>query len=124
MSEGLHREPHRCGCLACRGQPAGDIAKEHRDINRLVASLDEKARRLFVAFLARQHGRGGIALFSRVTGLSRNTIRLGLEQFDQPPEHDGRIRRPGGGRPRVEKKVRASSTPSSAWWSRIPPAIP
>jgi hypothetical protein len=111
MSEGLHREPHRCACLACREQPAGDIAQQHRDINRLVASLDEKARRLFVGFLARQHGRGGIAHLARVTGLSRNTVRLGLAQLGRPPEHAGRVRRPGGGRPGVEKKVRASWRP-------------
>jgi len=105
MSEEFPRKPYGCCCSACQEQPEGDLAKQHRDINRLVASLDEKARRLFVAFLARQHGRGGVAHFSGVTGLSRTTIRLGLVQFDQPPEHDGRSRRPGGGRPRVEKKA-------------------
>jgi hypothetical protein len=107
MSEASHREPHCCRCSACQEQPAGDVAHQHRDINRLVASLDEKARRLFVGFLARQHGRGGVAHFSRVTGLSRTTIRLGLVQLDQPPKHDDRIRRPGSGRPKIEKKVRA-----------------
>jgi hypothetical protein len=111
MSEGLHREAHCCKCLACREQPDGDTAQQYRDINRLVACLDEKARRLFAGFLVRQHGRGGVALFSRVTGLSRNTIRLGLAQLDQPLEQPGRIRRPGGGRPSVEKKVQASSRP-------------
>jgi hypothetical protein len=71
--------------------------------------LDEKARRLFVAFLARQHGRGGVAHFARVTGLSRNTIRIGLAQLELPPDDSGRIRRQGGGRPSVEKKAQASS---------------
>jgi hypothetical protein len=111
MSTGLPHEPHRCQCAACREQPNGDTARQHRDINRLVATLDEKGRRLFVGFLARQHGRGGVAHFCRVTGLSRNTIRLGLAQLDLPPEPDGRIRRPGGGRPRVEKKAPASGRP-------------
>ena len=111
MSEEPHREPHCCQCSACQEQPDGAIAQQHRDVNRLVASLDEKARRLFVGFLARQHGRGGVAHFCRVTGLSRNTIRLGLAQLDQPPAHNGRIRRPGGGRLPVEKKVRALSRP-------------
>jgi hypothetical protein len=106
MSTGLSHEPHRCQCPSCRQQPDSDTAQQHRDINRLVATLGEKGRRLFVAFLARQHGRGGVTHFCRVTGLSRNTIRLGLAQLDLPPEPDGRIRRPGGGRPRVEKKAR------------------
>ena len=111
MSKERHREPHRCRCGACLGQPEGDIAQQHRDINRLVATVDERACRLFVGFLARRHGRGGVAHFARVTGLSRTTIRLGLTQLDQPPEHAGRIRRAGGGRPKVEKKVQASSRP-------------
>jgi hypothetical protein len=107
MSAARSREPHHCRCSACREEPDGDVAQQHRDVNRLAATLDERARRLLVGFLARQHGRGGVAHFSRVTGLSRNTIRLGLAQLDRPPGHDGRVRRPGGGRPRVEKKLRA-----------------
>jgi hypothetical protein len=124
MSEELHDEPHGCRCSVCQEQAEGAIAKQHRDLHRLVASLDEKARRLFVGFLARQHGHGGVAHYSRVTGLSRTTIRLGVVQLHQPPEHDGRIRRPGGGRPKVEKKVRASWRPGFAWWSRTRRAIP
>jgi hypothetical protein len=69
------------------------MARRHHAANRLVATLDEKARRLFVGFLARQHGRGGGAHFSRVTGLSRATIRSGLAQLDR-----GRARRPAPGR--------------------------
>jgi hypothetical protein len=111
MSTELSHEPHRCPCSTCREQPDGDTAQQHRDINRLVATLDEKGRRLFVGFLARQYGRGGVAHFCRVTGLSRNTIRLGLAQLDRPPQPAGRIRRPGGGRPGVEKKARASWRP-------------
>jgi hypothetical protein len=107
MSEGPHREPRRCECPACLEQPAGRVAQQHRDVNRLLACLDETARRLFVAVLARQHGRGGVSPFARVTGLSRNTIRLGITQLDQPPEHDGRVRRRGGGRPSVPKKAQA-----------------
>jgi hypothetical protein len=107
MSTGVHREPHRCACPTCREQPASALAGQHRDINRLVASLDEDTRRQLVGLLARQHGRGGVAHFCRVTGLSRNTIRLGRAQLDHPPEHDGRVRRPGGGRHRVEKTARA-----------------
>jgi hypothetical protein len=103
--------PYRCACPSCRQQPAGAIARQHQDLNRLVATLEERARRLVVGFLARQHGRGGIAHFARVTGLSRNTIRLGLAQLDQPAEPAGRIRRPGGGRHRVEKKLPGSWRP-------------
>jgi hypothetical protein len=107
LSEDRNREPRRCECCDCLERPDGDVARRHRDVNRLLVSLDEQARRLFVAFLARQHGRGGVSLFSRVTGLSRNTIRTGIAQLDRPPRNDGRIRREGGGRPSVVKKVQA-----------------
>ncbi len=46
-------------------QPQGEIAEEHRAINRLVAGMDEKRRRRFVGFLAHQQGRGGIASLAR-----------------------------------------------------------
>ena len=111
MSEGQYRKPRCCECLACLERPDGEVAQRHQDVNRLVFCLDEQARRLFVAFLARQHGRGGVSLFSRVTGLSRNTIRLGIAQIDQPPQDDGRIRKKGGGRPSVQKKVQPSCRP-------------
>jgi len=66
--------------------------------------LDERARRLWAAAEARAIGRGGITRVSQATGLSRVTIRAGLEEISHPHpakggEVDaGRIRRPGGGR--------------------------
>jgi hypothetical protein len=71
----------------------------------LVATFDEKSRRLFVAFLAREQGRGGIAQLARITGLSRNTIRRGQWDLLRPsPGLENRIRHKGGGRKRLEKK--------------------
>jgi hypothetical protein len=94
---------HRCGCYDCHREPEGAIALEHQAINRLVACTDERRRRLVVGLLARQYGRGGIALLARITGLDRNTIARGrreLYQSDLPlPD---RVRRPGAGRKRVE----------------------
>jgi hypothetical protein len=59
-----------------------------------------------VGFLAQQHGRGGIAHFARITGLDPNTIARGRRELQRvPPKLPPRIRRPGAGRPRVEKKV-------------------
>jgi hypothetical protein len=94
-----------CDCPTCQQQPDGATAEEHRDINRLVAACDERGRRLLVGFLARQRGRGGIALLARVTGLSPHTIRKGQRELRRPDSAPpGRVRRPGGGRRRVEKK--------------------
>lgn len=94
---------HRCTCPSCCREPGGPIAQEHEAINRLVARADERSRRLLVGLLAHQHGRGGIALLARITGLDRNTITRGRRELYRgdtvPPD---RIRRPGGGRKRVE----------------------
>ena len=95
---------HCCPCSRCRSQPAGPTAKQHGALNDLVATLDEKSRRLVVGLLAKQHGRGGITRFARITGLSRDTIRRGQRELAHPDQRAvGRIRRPGGGRQRVEK---------------------
>ncbi len=64
--------------------------------------FDERTRRRWAATEARAIGRGGIARVAEATGMSRTTIKAGIEELDQPME-GGRIRGPGGGRkPLVE----------------------
>jgi hypothetical protein len=98
-----------CRCPSCRQDPHGPVAEQHRSINRLVALADERSRRLLVGFLAEQHGRGGISLLSRITGLDRNTIARGQRELHDdealPPD---RIRHPGAGRKPVEQTVPGS----------------
>jgi transposase len=63
--------------------------------------LDERARRLWAGTEALALGHGGIAAVARVTGLSRNTIKRGMQESCQESTLDtARIRRPGGGRKR------------------------
>ena len=82
-------------CSRCRRQPDGPTTKQHRALNDLVATLDEKSRRLVVGLLAKQHGRGGITRFARITGLSRDSIRRGQRELAHPDQRAvGRIRRP------------------------------
>jgi hypothetical protein len=100
--------PHRCQCPTCRQQPDSPTAEAHRAINWFLASADERSRRLLAGALALQHGRGGIGLAARITGLSPHTIRRGRHELAEPPLPGGRVRRPGGGRKPVEKKVRRS----------------
>jgi transposase len=66
--------------------------------------LDEHARRMWAAVEARAMGRGGLSRVAEATGLSRVTIRAGLQELacadtasglQAPPE---RVRRRGGGR--------------------------
>jgi hypothetical protein len=69
--------------------------------------LDENQRRWFVALESKRLGHGGDRLLSQITGMDEKTIRRGRAELDasladNPPD---RIRRPGGGRPPVEKKT-------------------
>ncbi len=65
--------------------------------------LDERARRLWAATEFRAIGYGGDALVSAATGLARDTIRAGRKELETGIESQGRLRRPGAGRPRLEK---------------------
>jgi len=70
----------------------------------LLPYLNERQKRLALATEARLLGHGGVRLVARTAGVSETTVRKGvfeLEAGDEPlPE--GRVRRPGGGRMRVE----------------------
>jgi hypothetical protein len=100
------RALHVCTCSACQQHPQSACARAHRRINRLVATADERMRRLLVGFLAQQHGRGGIASLERITGLDANTIARGQRELQRGrPGASPRVRRPGAGRPCAEKKV-------------------
>lgn len=108
--ESIIRDVHRCECPLCREHPRGEIAAEHRAINRLLAVSNERVRRLLVGFLAEQIGRGGILRMAGITGLDRKTISKGRRELC---EHEvstlsgtgslsSRVRRPGAGRKRME----------------------
>ena len=66
--------------------------------------LDERARRMWAAVEAHAMGRGGISRVAEATGLSRVTIRAGLQELARadiasgPPALPERLRRRGGGR--------------------------
>src|SRR5581483_7451367 len=98
------RPPSVCRCLDCQQSPQGGLAQDHQAINRVLASLNEKGRRLFAGLLASQRGHGGVVEVATITGLSRTTIRRGMLELRNPADNGGRVRRPGGGRKRLEKK--------------------
>ena len=73
----------------------------------ILDQLGEAQARWYVAREAVALGRGGIKAMEELTGMSRPTILRGireLAQGDLPPE--GRMRRPGGGRRRLEQSDR------------------
>ncbi|MDR0550341.1 MAG: ISAzo13 family transposase [Deltaproteobacteria bacterium] len=71
--------------------------------NNVWPHLGERERRLVAASEARRIGRSGVSMVSRACGLSRVTITKGLRELDEPPLEPGKARRPGAGRPRVER---------------------
>jgi hypothetical protein len=80
-------------------------------MNLLLSRLGEAERRWYAAVEANRLGHGGVRLVAQITGLDEKTIRHGQadvagELADAPIKR--RQRRPGGGRPPVEKKIRPS----------------
>lgn len=103
----LHWPIYACPCSDCRLCAQGETAQDHQAINRVMALLNERQRRLFAGLLARAQGHGGIIAIAQITGLSRTTIRRGIAELRRAnsaaPE---RIRRRGGGRKPLEKNSR------------------
>jgi len=97
---------HMCGCAACQ---AGDHPdrEDHQYLNLLMSRLDEQQRRWVAAREAMHLGHGGFQRIAEITGLHPETIRRGRDELendlrDRPSD---RVRLPGGGRPRAEKKI-------------------
>ena len=95
-----------CSCSACR---AGDHPErdEHRRLKLIFSRLDEQQRRWMAGHEATKRGHGGIRLVAEITGLHPETVRRGRDELAAGLEGRpiDRIRLPGGGRPRVEKKT-------------------
>jgi hypothetical protein len=101
------RAIYACPCATCRDDPQSDVASDHAAINRVMALLDERQRRLFAGLLAMRRGHGGIIAVATITGLSRTTVRRGIDELRRvSPAAGDRIRQLGGGRRSIEKKTR------------------
>ena len=100
------RVMHRCACAHCQ-QPGDHPDKElHHQMNLFASRLDEQQRRWYVALEAKKMGHGGAELLSQITGLHVETIRRGRRELDRElaDRPVDRVRLPGAGRPRVEKR--------------------
>lgn len=98
-----------CRCPACATDAEHPEAARHRHMTLFVRRLDEQQRRWYVALESERLGRGGDRLLAQITGLDEKTIRRGRRELaaglaERPAD---RVRRPGGGRPAVEKKIPA-----------------
>jgi hypothetical protein len=97
---------HVCQCPSCQRDTPHPDQERHRQMNLLISRLDEQQRRWYAALESTRLGHGGDEQMARITGLDPKTIRRGRRELasdlrERPAE---RIRLPGAGRPRVEKK--------------------
>nr|WP_128382278.1 ISAzo13 family transposase [Streptomyces cavernae] len=73
-------------------------------LGAVVPYLDERQRRILYAAEARQLGHGGIAAVARAAGVSKGCVRRGLAELEEERAPEGRVRRPGAGRPALAEK--------------------
>src|SRR5437016_2771952 len=98
---------HQCQCPNCQQEAAHPDQVLHRQMNLLLSRLDEQQRRWYVVVEADQMGPHGDQLLSRISGMDPKTIQRGRQELahelaDRPGD---RVRLPGGGRLRAEKKM-------------------
>ena len=97
-----------CQCAQCQEGSEHPDRALHRRMHVFLARLDEAQRRWYVALEAQRIGHGGDRLLAQITGMDEATIRRGREelQAELAAQPEDRVRQPGAGRPRVEKKTR------------------
>ena len=103
---------HTCECPICCQEADHADKVIHRQFNVVLSRLNEQQRRWMVALESKKIGHGGDRFMAKVSGISVETIRKGRKELekelkDRPVD---RVRLPGGGRPRAEKKIPACAT--------------
>ena len=70
--------------------------------------LDEQQRRLYAGLESLKQGHGGDRKLAEILGLDEETVARGRQELLAAKVQPDRVRQPGGGRPRAEKKRPAS----------------
>ena len=78
-----------------------ELAKK---IEQMMPILNEKQLRRYLGSEAEALGRGGIAIVSKISGKSRNTIVAGIKENNMPESSTDRVRKSGGGRKSIKEK--------------------
>jgi hypothetical protein len=66
--------------------------------------LDEQQRRLYAGLESLKQGQGGDRKLAQILGLDEETVARGRQELLEAKVQRDRVRQPGGGRPRAEKK--------------------
>ena len=96
---------HQCQCPECQRSDPNPVKELHTQVNFFLSTLDEHQRRLYVGLESKKLGHGGDRRLATIADLSVDTISKGRGEL-QRAEASERIRAPGGGRLRAEKKTR------------------
>ena len=75
-----------------------------RKIKQMMPILNEKQLRQYLGSEAEALGRGGVAIISKISGKSRNTIVAGIKENRIGEDSTERIRKDGGGRKSIKEK--------------------
>ena len=70
--------------------------------------LDEQQRRLYAGLESLKQGHGGDRKLAEILGMDEETVARGRQELSEAKVQRDRVRQPGGGRPRAEKKRPAS----------------
>ena len=96
------------------------------EVALLMSRLDERQRRWVGGLLVLMLPHGGLGKVAAIAGLDEKTVARGRTELEaglaEIPD-DGRVRKPGGGRPRVEKNSPNSSRRSRTSSNRKSAAI-
>merc|ERR1711964_687780 len=106
---------------------AANLAIAEKHLPLVFARLDEQQRRWVAGLLSEVLGRGGTKQVAEIAGIDPKTVRQGRIDLDRELReypHDGRVRRPGGGRPSIKKRSLTPITAAFAvasnrrWWEK------
>ena len=100
--------------LVCAGQRTRNLSTDkdwQEKVQLVLGRLSENERRWVAGLFARAVGWGGEAFAAAVTGLDLKTVRTGRVELENDLAEcpTDSIRRPGAGRPPVEKKTPTSN---------------
>jgi hypothetical protein len=101
-------EIHACQCAVCQSGSDAETLARHERMNLFLSRLSEPQRRWYVGMLSLEPASPTDSDLARITGLDRKTIRRGRSEIETGLARapTSRQRRPGGGRPAAEKKIR------------------
>jgi len=87
------------------GADADVVGRMGPELELLLPRLDERSRRLVLGAVARAAGDGGVGAVAKAAGASWQTVADGADELASGDDAGpGRVRRPGGGRKKLEER--------------------